>query len=164
MRLQFCHLLIFPVLIFSFAQCAAVKELKLENQNEEIVRNWLEEGWNNNRWEELIPVVFAEDWEDGNPIRPDQNRGVEGMKEMVQFYQQAFANPYFDITHLFGSGNFVAARYNITATHTGPYLGIKPSGRKITTTGMVIFELKDGKIRRTYAELDLAGVLNQIKS
>lgn len=158
--------LLLPVLFalaFSFTQCAATKQMKRTEANVETVRIWFEEGWNHNRNEELIDRVFHPEWNDGNPLRPNQTTGLGGMRDLVKFYKEAFPDAHFTITHLFGDQGYVAIRYEVNATHYGDAFGIKATGKKFTSTGLVIYEMKEGKIYRSWQELDLMGIINQLK-
>ncbi len=158
-----------PVLIFLaivpflFTQCAALKEVKKEGKNEETVRLWFEEGWNHNRNEELLERCFHPEWSDGNPLRPDQTGGIEGMRALVKSYRKAFPDGHFTITHLFADGNKVAIRYEVTATHHAEMFGIPATGKQFNSTGIVIYEMEDGKIKTSWQELDLMGILNQLR-
>ena len=156
----------FPLLaatvIFLFAQCAPAKMLKHADENNETIRLWYEEGWNKSNNKALIPRVFHPEWSDGNPIRPE-SEGLEGMYELVKFYEAAFPDAHFTITHLFSDETHAAVRYEVEATHKGEAFGIPATGKKFTSTGLVIYEMKDGKIYRSWQELDLMGIVNQLK-
>jgi len=156
-------LLCLPLLSVLFLQCAATKKLDMAQKNEETVRIWFEEGWNKGRNEELIERVFSPNWEDGNPLRSNQTEGYEGMLQFVRFYQQAFSETHFTITHLFADENHVAIRYEVVAKHIGTAFGIPPTGKHFTSSGIVIYDMEDGKIRRTWQELDLMGIIKQLK-
>ncbi|GAB4255763.1 MAG: hypothetical protein Kow0027_22590 [Saprospiraceae bacterium] len=157
----------YPFLAFAlllFCQCATLKESHQTRKNVETVRLWFEEGWNHNRNEELLEEVFHPEWTDGNPLRPNQAVGIEGMRQLVKFYRQAFPDAHFSITHLFGQGNNVAIRYVVEATHHGDAFGIPATGKHFSSSGMVIYEMKDGKIYRSWQELDLMGIINQLRN
>ncbi|MBL7795515.1 MAG: ester cyclase [Saprospiraceae bacterium] len=145
-------------------QCTASRHLRMAEKNAETVRLWFEDGWNHNRNEELLERVFAPDWADGNPLRPDQTTGIEGMREFVHFYQKAFKDAHFTITHLFASDDKVAIRYEVSAIHVGHAFGVPPTGKKFNSTGILIYDMKDGKIHRTWQELDLMGIIKQLDS
>ncbi|MBK8969759.1 MAG: ester cyclase [Saprospiraceae bacterium] len=146
-----------------FLQCTASRQLRLADQNAETVRLWFEEGWNHNRNEELLERVFAPNWEDGNPLRPDQTTGIEGMREFVRYYQTAFSDAHFTITHLFATDAQVALRYEVSAIHIGPAFGVEATGKHFTSTGILIYDMEKGRIRRTWQELDLMGIMKQLK-
>ncbi len=38
--------------------------------NKQLVHLWILDGWNNNRNQEVVDQVFAQDWVDGNPTFP----------------------------------------------------------------------------------------------
>ena len=157
------NLIFLAIIPFLFTNCATLKDAKTEKQNEETVRMWWEEGWNHNRNEELLYECFNEDWSDGNPLRADQTGGIEGMRELIKSYRKAFPDSHFTITHLFADGNQVAVRYEVIATHHGDMFGIPATGKQFTSTGIVLYEMKDGKILTSWQELDLMGILNQLK-
>jgi len=152
-----------PLIALFFIQCASARKLNMARQNEETVRLWFEEGWNKNRNDELVERVFSPDWSDGNPLRANQVEGYEGMHQLVKFYQEAFADTHFTITHLFADDTHVAIRYEVAAKHVGPAFGIPPTGKHFTSSGIVIYEMKDGKIYRSWQELDLMGIIKQLK-
>ncbi|MBK6930174.1 MAG: ester cyclase [Saprospirales bacterium] len=153
--------LLFTSLIYW--QCAATRNSRMAAQNAETVRIWFEEGWNKNRNEELLERVFAPDWADGNPLRPDQTTGIEGMRQFVKYYQTAFSDAHFIITHLFATGNQVAIRYEVSAVHVGVAFGIPPTGKHFTSTGILIYDMERGRIKRTWQELDLMGIIKQLR-
>lgn len=156
-------LLAIPFCLSLLCQCAASKKLDLAKMNEDTVRIWFEEGWNKKQNEALIERVFAPDWTDGNPIRSNQVDGHEGIRQMVHFYELAFTDTHFSITHLFADERYVAIRYDVEATHVGPAFGILPTGKHFTSSGIVIYEMEKGKIRRSWQELDLMGIIKQLK-
>jgi len=156
--------LIVAWLPFWVGSCAATRKIRMAERNAETVRLWFEEGWNKNRNEELIERVFSPDWSDGNPIRGDQTDGLDGIRQTVQFYRKAFADSHFSITHLFASDKQVAIRYDVVATHIGDAFGVPKTGKKFTSSGIVIYDMQDGKIKRSWQELDLMGIVKQLKS
>lgn len=157
-------LLCLPLISLIFLQCGTLKKAKMAKQNEETVRIWFEDGWNNGHNEELVERVFSPKWEDGNPLRSNQTTGYEGMRQFVKFYQQAFSETHFTITHLFADESHVAIRYEVVAKHVGPAFGIPPTGKHFTSSGIVIYDMEDGKILRTWQELDLMGIIKQLNS
>ncbi len=149
--------------VFLFSNCASVKNFKQAEANKETIRLWYEEGWNHNRNLELIEQVFHPEWTDGNPLRPGQTVGHEGMRELVEFYKKAFPDAHFTITHVFADETHAAIRYEVEATHFGDAFGMPATGKKFTSTGLVLYEMKDGRIYRSWQELDLMGIINQLK-
>lgn len=157
-------LLSLPLLTLFLVQCSASRKISTANKNAETVRTWFEEGWNKNRNEDLIERVFTTDWSDGNPLRANQTDGHEGIRQLVKFYNQAFSETHFTITHLLANENQVAIRYDVKATHVGDAFGIAATGKRFTSSGIVIYEMEKGKIKRSWQELDLMGIIKQLKA
>lgn len=153
--------LFFSMVLFS--QCATIKNQKLADQNKETVRVWFEEGWNNDRNEELLERCFDPEWADGNPLRVDQVAGYEGMRQLIKSYKKGATDAHFTITHLFADKSHAAIRYEVVATHTGPLFGLPATGKQFTSTGLVLYEMKDGRILTSWQELDLSGIIRQLK-
>ncbi len=57
----------------------------------------------------------------------------------------------------------VAASFAYEGTHNGIYLGIPPTGKRITFTSCDIFRVAEGKIVEHWGMGDIAGVVAQLK-
>ena len=154
-----------PLLLVSvlFVQCSASRKLHIADRNAETVRLWFEEGWNKNNNLALVDRVFSPEWEDGNPLRGDQTEGLEGIRQTVRFYEKAFTDAHFTITHLFATDKQVAIRYNVVAIHSGDAFGIPRTDKKFSSTGIVLYDMDHGKIKRSWQELDLMAIISQLK-
>src|SRR5262245_66243643 len=67
-------------------------------------------------------------------LHPEEVRGADGLKEMVQGYRDAFSGLKVTIDQQFTSGDYVATRYTITGTHDGDLMGAPPSGKDVSFT------------------------------
>jgi len=59
-------------------------------------------------------------------------------------------------------GDKVVARWTSFGTHNGDFMGISPTGKQVTTSGITIFRLQDGKIVEEWSESDMLGMLQQV--
>ena len=59
-------------------------------------------------------------------------------------------------------GERVATRVTMYCTHTGPYGGIPPTGRRIAIPLIDISTVRDGMILEEWAEFDMRGILRQL--
>jgi len=137
--------------------------IKKQKSNKEVVKLWFEEGWNKDKTKELVPTCFAPDWEQSDSFLPDQITGHEGMYQLLERFGSAFTEIRFDLTHLFAEDKLVCVRYSLVAVHTGAFLGVEATNKKITTTGIAIYEMENNKIKVTWGEIDFLGLLTQIK-
>jgi len=58
--------------------------------------------------------------------------------------------------------NAVVTRLHTEATHTGEFLGISPSGRRISWDAINIVQVKDGRVVGQWAQPDLWGIYKQL--
>ena len=56
----------------------------------------------------------------------------------------------------------VLAQWTLTMQHTGPFLGIEPTGKRITARGMSIQRFVDGKILEAWDNWDQLAVMAQL--
>ena len=63
---------------------------------------------------------------------------------------------------MIAEGDRVVARYSARGTHLGELMGIAPTGREITLTGIAIRRFSEGRIAETREEYDALGLLHQL--
>ncbi len=91
-----------------------------------------------------------------------QDQTVSDVKTVVADFMTAFPDLHFDIDDIFGEGDRVVTRMTARATHTGSYVGMPPTGKKINCTVMGIARLADGKIVEHWGVTDELALLAQI--
>lgn len=64
-------------------------------------------------------------------LHPEEVRGAEGLKEMVQRYRDALSGLRVAIDHQFVDGDYVATRYTITGTHDGDLMEHRRAARTL---------------------------------
>jgi steroid delta-isomerase-like uncharacterized protein len=55
-----------------------------------------------------------------------------------------------------------AGYYTLTGTHTGDFMGIPATGRRISVTGVNLFRVRDGKIVEEWVSNDSLGMMQQL--
>lgn len=95
-------------------------------------------------------------------LHPDEIRGVDGLREMVERYRSAIADLRITIDQQFTEGDNVATRYTIRGTHSGELMGMRPTGRDVAFTGITISRCHDGKIVEEWEIVDTVGLLRQV--
>jgi predicted ester cyclase len=59
-------------------------------------------------------------------------------------------------------GDKVATRWTFRAKHAGEFLGIAPTGKRITITGINICRIQEGKIAEMWRATDVMSLLQQL--
>ena len=90
--------------------------------------------------------------------------GVEEVRKRVSALRAAFPDLRFEasIYPSNDNGEFVTRRWTMTGSHDGEWMGIAPTGVKVTSTGMALWRFKDGKIAEEWIHRDDLGLMRQI--
>ncbi len=110
-------------------------------ENKKLVRRFLE-AYNNRNLDSLDDFV-SQDFIDHTP---NHQQGLESLKQLFNLAFKAFPDWHETIEEIIAEGDKVWLRLTYTGTHTGEWLGMAPTGKKITTTAFDIFRIVDGKI------------------
>ena len=80
----------------------------------------------------------------------------------VEISHSAFADLRVDIQDQIAEGDKVVTRWTAHGTHTGAYMGIPPTGRKLSVSAIHIHHLRDGKLVEHWEQIDILGALQQL--
>lgn len=129
--------------------------------NKVTARRALEEMWNQCS---IAPVdeLFTEDYIGNFAVLPEPLRGREALKAFASAYFVAFPDIRFTIEDLFADGDRVLLRWTAQGTHTGPLMGIPPTGKHITVPGIWIHRFEGGKIAEEWGINDTLGMMRQL--
>jgi steroid delta-isomerase-like uncharacterized protein len=94
------------------------------------------------------------------PIRPTGTSCHQ--PRSANFTALAFSPLQFRLEDLVAEEDRVVVRWCQTGTHAGPFMGIPPSGRQFTITGIDIHQLRDGRMAEHWHVVDLYGLLQQL--
>ena len=72
--------------------------------------------------------------------------GPEGLKQLMNMAFKAFPDFHETIEDIIAEGDKVWVRITFTGTHTGEWMGIAPTGKKVTTEMVDIFRIVNGKL------------------
>jgi predicted ester cyclase len=72
--------------------------------------------------------------------------GIKGAKQHIIGVRQTYPDLALSVESQIAEGEWVATTYTMKGTHAGLWLGIKPTGKIITVTGVNIDKVVDNKI------------------
>jgi steroid delta-isomerase-like uncharacterized protein len=127
--------------------------------NKALSRRYYEEVWNGGNTA-LLDEVMAENHVNHAPPAPVLGR--EAFKQYVAAYRAAFPDFHLTIEDQLAEGDKVVDRWVVRGTHQGSLMGIPPTGKQATVTGMSIGRFANGKLEETWADFDLLGLMQQI--
>jgi len=93
---------------------------------------------------------------------PGTPGGLAGAKHTLTMYLTAFPDLYFTVEDLIAEGDKVVARLTTRGTQQGVFMGIPPTGKHVTVTGIDINRLAGGKSVEHWLNMDTLGLLQQL--
>ena len=127
--------------------------------NKTLVRRFWE-GVFNQKNLAVIDEVCAADCVLHDPSGPI--RGREGLKQFIGMYLGSFPDFHITIEDIIAEGDRVVVRQTTTATHQGELMGIPPTGKRVTLSGIHLTRVADGKMVEEWANDDVLGLLQQL--
>ncbi|MFF3510191.1 ester cyclase [Streptomyces sp. NPDC002573] len=113
---------------------------------------------------ELPPLndLITEDCHSHDPVNRQDTIGLDAIRRECRMWRDAF-DFTFTTEDLIAQGERVCARWTWNATHKGEFLGITPTGRRVTMTGMTLFRFgPDAKIADIWWQYDQLGLMDQL--
>jgi steroid delta-isomerase-like uncharacterized protein len=128
-------------------------------ENKAIVRRFFELGPSSgdmNAANELLDQNFA--LHTPLPSAP----GIQGINDVVTACRAAFEHLNVTVEDIVAEGDKVAARFTARGVHNGSFMGLPPTGKPITMTGIEIFLIENGKIVELWGEANMLGLMQQL--
>jgi C-1 hydroxylase len=115
-----------------------------EKENERIVKEYYD-AHNRKDWDAVVKC-FAEDM---IVITADgRKRNLEEYKaRLSKDYMKAFPDRKLSIKRMISKGDTVVVEFLVSATHSGEWMGIKPTNKRVEWSGVEIFDLEENKIK-----------------
>jgi predicted ester cyclase len=126
----------------------------------DLVHSFYDDLWN--RWDDaLVDAVLAPSFAfrgslGTSTVGADEWRGY---RDTVRAGSADFHN---EVVTLVCEGSSAAARLLYSGTHTGPLLGVSPTGRRFEYAGAAFFAVVDGLLASAWVLGDLAGLRDQL--
>jgi predicted ester cyclase len=88
--------------------------------------------------------------------------GSAGWKAAMGEFLTAFPDGHFAVDDVLADGDRVAIRHTFRGTHQGVFLGIAPTGRRVSVAAMVLYRVIGAQIAESWWTADLLGLLRQL--
>jgi steroid delta-isomerase-like uncharacterized protein len=129
-------------------------------ENKAIARRWGEEVWGKGS-QAAIDELFAPNFVFNYPA-PGATPDLKGYKQTVTMLCGPLSDIRSTAEDMVAEGDKVAVRWTWGGTHKGELMGIPPTGKQVTITGISILRIVGGKIVEEWGEMDMLGMLQQL--
>ena len=97
-----------------------------------------------------------------SPLAGGSTQGLEQIKQVFQTYFTAFPDLEMEVADTLIDDQRAAVLATFTGTDRGGFMGMPPTGRRVTIPVAFLYEFKDGKIVRDRRMYDFTGLLIQV--
>ncbi|MGW4288023.1 ester cyclase [Streptomyces sp. NPDC004673] len=126
--------------------------------NKALARRWFDEGWSRGMLD-VADQIFAPDF-----LLGGRAVGPAGPKESVRLRRTAFSGLTVEVKLQVAEGPWVTSWYTTRGTHVGEFAGIAPTGRVISSEGIQLWRVENGRVVEDRNIFDVTRVLAQLRS
>lgn len=130
------------------------------NQNESIILDFYEKVMNQGNMD-FIDEATADNYIE-HQTPPGASQDKAGLKKLVAMFRSGFPDLHITVEDIVSAGDKVVARSTMTGTHTGEFMGISPTGKRVSMTSIDIVRFADGKAVEHWGNEDDLGLMQQI--
>jgi steroid delta-isomerase-like uncharacterized protein len=130
-------------------------------QNKAVVRRLVEEVFNQGNLS-MIDELIAPDFVEHEELPPGIPPGREAPKQMFAMLQSAFPDFKATIDDLVAEGDKIVIRQTWTGTQKGEFMGIPPTGKRVSIGVIDILRLADGKMAEHWGIMDSMAMMQQL--
>jgi predicted ester cyclase len=128
--------------------------------NKALVRRFVDEvqsGGNIDLIDEICSPEFV-----NHSAPPGVPPNCEGIKILTSMFRGAFPDSYFTVEDMIAEGDKVATRKTFHGTHRGEFMGISPTGQRVSIELIDIVRIADGKVVEHWSMGDNLGMMQQL--
>jgi len=119
----------------------------------------LHKAWNEKDWD-LLVSMHTDNWIEHN--QPEGMDDLEGLHMTFNVFTTAFPDLKFKPVNTISDGDYVSSQYEITATHTGDFMGMPPTGRQVKFRGITQLRMEKGLCAEAWTVLDQMTLMQQL--
>ena len=129
------------------------------DDNVRLVRRFVQEVFVEGR-KESVDALVADGFT--SHTWPSQGDGKAALKEAIDRVGAALSDPVFEIEDTIAQDDRVAVRLTASATQTGAFMKMPPSGKRYSIGEIHIFRMRDGQIVEHWHQHDQVGMMQQL--
>jgi predicted ester cyclase len=139
----------------------------MSEENKALVKDFFEQVWNNKNLD-LLDEVYSPDfvlhalWQNTSAGGAIEAHGIEPAKKVIGGWLAGFPDMTVTVDDQVAEGDRVGSRHTSTGTHTETFMGMAPTGKKATITGMTITRIENGKMAEAWTAWDALGMFEQL--
>jgi steroid delta-isomerase-like uncharacterized protein len=111
---------------------------------------------------EIAKELYSDNAQRYDPNQPEPARGSKEISRYVTEVHTGFPDFKLEINDTVQQGNKLVTDWTCTGTQKGEFLGMPPTGNRLTVRGMTLARIEDGKIAEERVYFCRLGMLEQL--
>jgi len=129
------------------------------DRNKAVVRRFVDEIFAAGR-KDAVDELVADDFVGHS--WPSNGDAKAALKAAIDRVGAGLSDSAFEIEDLIAEGDRVAARLTASATQTGEFMHMPPSGKRYTIEEIHVFRVRDGMVVEHWHQFDQLGMMRQL--
>jgi steroid delta-isomerase-like uncharacterized protein len=135
--------------------------MNLAERNKKLMKKF--ETMINTADEKLAEELVSESAPFYTPASPKPLYGGKGYLSIVHWMRAGFSDVQWNLEEMVADDTKVAVRWTMTGTHDGDFLGVAPTGKKISVCVMNFYYFnEEGKVTNDIAAEGMIGILRPL--
>jgi steroid delta-isomerase-like uncharacterized protein len=134
--------------------------MSISDAHKELFGRLYQSIWNERRME-FIDLVIADTHAINDPTISGTAVGPSAYRRQVERFLTGLPDLQFDVDDTITEGDKLVVYWTVSGTHRGEFLGVPPTNRKVSFTGITINQIRNGKIIESTVIWDGLGLLEQ---
>lgn len=130
-------------------------------QNKAVFRRMVDEVFNRGNIA-VVDEIMTPDFMEREELPPGFPPGREGVKLLTQMLRSAFPDFKATIEDTLAEGDRVMIRMTWSGTQQGEFMGIPPTGKRMSIQVIDIVRLSNGKVAEHWGVMDSMGMMQQL--
>ena len=126
-----------------------------------LLTRFVDEVLNGHDLDRALDDLVVEDFVEHNPL-PGQGPGRAGLRDVLAGMNAAFPDIHWDVQDTVVEGERIATFSHWSGTHRGAFMGIPPTGRRVTVEAWTLDRYHDGRLTESRIIMDVLGLLTQL--
>lgn len=130
-------------------------------QNKALARQMVEQIFNQGNISQ-VDEFLAPNFVEHEELPPGIPAGREGVKELTAGFRNTFPDFKATIDDMVAEGDKVVIRMTWTGTQKGEFMGVPPTGKKVSFSVIDVIRIADGKFVEHWGLMDSMGLMQQL--
>jgi predicted ester cyclase len=119
---------------------------------------------------DVIDEIYSDNYVLDAPVQTSgsvqahgETHGGDGLKRRVTLFRGGFPDIHFTVDNLVAEGDQVVVQYTFAGTHLGQFGELEPTGQHMAVKGILIAQVKAGKIESAVSVFDSGDMMHQLE-